>query len=119
MLIPQKDGKDNLDDPAVKNITLLQGGCYTVIIQRPLTNSSNHDDVLLHDHQILIKSSEPNLTVQLQLVMIVEVTPSNSIHILWLVPQFFIMTVAEVMFSVTGLQFSFTQVDLYNQFWFD
>ena len=42
--------------------------------------------------------------------MVVEVTPPNSVHILWLVPQFFIMTVAEVMFSVTGLQFSFTQV---------
>lgn len=41
--------------------------------------------------------------------MAIEVTPANSIHMLWLVPQFFIITVAEVMFSVTGNSFSFTQ----------
>ena len=30
-------------------------------------------------------------------------------HILWLFPQYFLITVSEVMFSVTGLEFSFTQ----------
>jgi len=30
-------------------------------------------------------------------------------HMLWLVPQYFVMTLGEVMFSITGLQFSFTQ----------
>ena len=28
---------------------------------------------------------------------------------LWLIPQYVVMTLGEVMFSVTGLQFSFTQ----------
>lgn len=37
------------------------------------------------------------------------ITPSNSIHILWLIPQYVVMTMGEVMFSVTGLEFSFTQ----------
>ncbi|XP_038216405.1 peptide transporter family 1-like isoform X1 [Zerene cesonia] len=37
------------------------------------------------------------------------ITPPNSIHILWLVPQYVVMTMGEVMFSVTGLEFSFTQ----------
>lgn len=37
------------------------------------------------------------------------ITPANSVHILWLVPQYVIMTMGEVMFSVTGLEFSFTQ----------
>ncbi|KPJ06360.1 Peptide transporter family 1 [Papilio machaon] len=37
------------------------------------------------------------------------VTPPNSLHILWLVPQYVVMTMGEVMFSVTGLEFSFTQ----------
>jgi dipeptide/tripeptide permease len=45
-----------------------------------------------------------------QLVMPIEVTPYNSIHMMWLLPQYFIITAGEVMFSVTGLQFSFTQV---------
>jgi solute carrier family 15 oligopeptide transporter 1 len=42
--------------------------------------------------------------------MPIEVTPYNSIHMMWLLPQYFIITAGEVMFSVTGLQFSFTQV---------
>ncbi|XP_028177240.1 peptide transporter family 1-like isoform X1 [Ostrinia furnacalis] len=39
----------------------------------------------------------------------VMITPENSVHILWLVPQYVVMTMGEVMFSVTGLEFSFTQ----------
>lgn len=40
----------------------------------------------------------------------IENAPPNAVSVLWQIPQYFIMTVAEVMFSVTGLQFSFTQV---------
>lgn len=43
--------------------------------------------------------------------MLIEVTPPNSVHMLWLIPQFFIMTVAEVLFSVAGSEFSYTQVN--------
>ncbi|CAH0578083.1 unnamed protein product [Chrysodeixis includens] len=39
----------------------------------------------------------------------VMITPYNSVHILWLIPQYVVMTMGEVMFSVTGLEFSFTQ----------
>ncbi|XP_039763196.1 peptide transporter family 1 isoform X2 [Pararge aegeria] len=39
----------------------------------------------------------------------VTITPPNSVHILWLIPQYVILTMGEVMFSVTGLEFSFTQ----------
>ncbi|XP_055843658.1 peptide transporter family 1-like isoform X2 [Episyrphus balteatus] len=34
---------------------------------------------------------------------------ANSLHIMWQLPQYVVMTAAEVMFSVTGLEFSFTQ----------
>jgi solute carrier family 15 oligopeptide transporter 1 len=37
------------------------------------------------------------------------VTEPNSMHMLWLIPQYFVMTMGEVMFSITGLEFSFTQ----------
>jgi len=37
------------------------------------------------------------------------VTEPNSVHMLWLIPQYFVMTLGEVMFSITGLEFSFTQ----------
>lgn len=44
--------------------------------------------------------------------MIVEpiiVTEPNSINMLWLIPQYVVMTLGEVMYSITGLEFSFTQ----------
>lgn len=50
-----------------------------------------------------------------QLVMQIEVTPYSSVHMMWLLPQYFIITAGEVMFSVTGLQFSFTQVIYLNK----
>ncbi|XP_015121524.1 peptide transporter family 1 isoform X2 [Diachasma alloeum] len=37
------------------------------------------------------------------------ITPANSVHILWLIPQYIVITMGEVMFSVTGLEFAFTQ----------
>ncbi|KAH8415429.1 hypothetical protein KR222_011805, partial [Zaprionus bogoriensis] len=37
------------------------------------------------------------------------VTEPNSVNILWLIPQYVIMTLGEVMFSVTGLEFSYAQ----------
>lgn len=40
---------------------------------------------------------------------VVTVTEPNSMHILWLIPQYVILTMGEVMFSVTGLEFAFTQ----------
>lgn len=42
----------------------------------------------------------------------VVVTPPNSLHMAWMLPQYVIITMAEVMFSVTGLQFAFTQAPL-------
>lgn len=39
----------------------------------------------------------------------VMITPENSVHILWLIPQYVVITLGEVMFSITGLEFSFTQ----------
>ncbi|KAM8719790.1 hypothetical protein ACLKA7_005935 [Drosophila subpalustris] len=38
-----------------------------------------------------------------------EVTEPNSVNILWLIPQYVVMTLGEVMFSVTGLEFSYAQ----------
>merc|ERR1711862_491178 len=36
-------------------------------------------------------------------------TTPNSVHIFWLLPQILVITVGEIMFSVTGLEFSFSQ----------
>ncbi|GFW01969.1 solute carrier family 15 member 2 [Trichonephila clavipes] len=39
---------------------------------------------------------------------LITVSP-NSIHRLWQIPQYIVMTAAEVMFSITGLDFSYSQ----------
>ena len=36
-------------------------------------------------------------------------TSENSVHMMWLIPQYFIITAGEIMFSVTGLEFSYSQ----------
>ena len=57
--------------------TLDQGGVYNLLVARdPKTNR--------------IRSN------------LYTVTTPNSIHILWQVPQYFVITASEVMFSVTG-----------------
>lgn len=37
------------------------------------------------------------------------ITDPNSISMLWIIPQFVVMTLGEVMYSVTGLEFSYSQ----------
>ncbi|XP_059084660.1 peptide transporter family 1-like isoform X2 [Tigriopus californicus] len=43
------------------------------------------------------------------MVDIEETTPPNSIHMLWLLPQYIVLTAGEVLFSITSLAFAFTQ----------
>lgn len=43
------------------------------------------------------------------IINIYTVVKANTVHILWQVPQFFVITVGEVLFSVTGLEFSYSQ----------
>lgn len=43
------------------------------------------------------------------IINIYTIVKPNTINILWQLPQFFIITVGEVLFSVTGLEFSYSQ----------
>ena len=36
-------------------------------------------------------------------------TTPNIVHILWLLPQYIIITVGEIMFSITGIEFAYSQ----------
>lgn len=40
---------------------------------------------------------------------IVPEVPGNQVSILWQIPQYVIVTAAEILFSITGLEFAFTQ----------
>lgn len=40
------------------------------------------------------------------------IAPENSVNIFWQIPQYFVLTLGEVMFSVTGLEFSYSQAPL-------
>ncbi|XP_063706990.1 peptide transporter family 1-like [Culicoides brevitarsis] len=40
---------------------------------------------------------------------IFEITQPNGVNMLWIIPQYVVMTLGEVMYSVTGLQFSFNE----------
>ena len=72
------------NDNDIGNYTVQQGGVYNLLIARdPQTN----------------KIKATTFTV----------TSPNSIHILWQFPQYFVITASEVMFSVTGLEFSYSQ----------
>lgn len=52
------------------------------------------------------------LTEKVKELNILKVTQENSIHMLWLIPQYVVMTMGEVLFSVTGLEFAFTQAPI-------
>ncbi|XP_026475051.1 peptide transporter family 1-like [Ctenocephalides felis] len=41
--------------------------------------------------------------------MLQAATPASNVHILWILPQYFLLSLAEVLFAISGLEFSFTQ----------
>ena len=68
----------------VGNIKINQGGVHTFVVYQD--NQVKFADFLL--------------------------TPENSLSIFWLFPQYFVITVGEIMFSITALEFSYSQARL-------
>jgi len=86
-----------MGDASLGDIEVDQGGVYSLVVARdPATNI----------HKPLMHT----------------LTTPNSVHIFWLLPQIFVITIGEIMFSVTGLEFSFSQApdsmkSLLQAFW--
>lgn len=72
-----------IGDKLVGQVTLRQGGVYSLLI-----SAMNLDSPKLHKQII---------------------TPPNTIHMLWLTPQYFLITVAEILISITCYEFAYSQ----------
>ncbi|XP_017472599.1 PREDICTED: peptide transporter family 1-like [Rhagoletis zephyria] len=75
-----------VDNVEIVSVYLKVGGIYTILI--------NEDSSGQYRNNVLV------------------VTEPNSMSIFWLIPQYVIMTLGEVLFSVTGLEFSYAQAPL-------
>uniref|UniRef100_S4RYJ4 Solute carrier family 15 member 1a n=1 Tax=Petromyzon marinus TaxID=7757 RepID=S4RYJ4_PETMA len=60
-------------------------------------------------YTILLKPISKTLQQDEFGILMIQDLPENSINLAWQVPQYFLLTAAEVMFSVTGLEFSYSQ----------
>ena len=76
----------------ISTLHLAQGGVHTLVVDASDDENPEILDFLL--------SSE------------------NSVHILWLIPQFFVITVGEIMISITALEFSYSQVRIFPYYYF-
>jgi hypothetical protein len=71
----------------------------------------NHSDVQFHKREqggvyvLILTGSQhrPRITVH-------QVVPHNTVSILWQLPQLFIIALAEVLFGIPLLEFSYSQV---------
>jgi len=82
VFMPRRTG-DLSDDPVVTDLKPRLGGSYSLLVVR---------DARGHETHKMFTLTEP-----------------NSMHMFWLIPQYFVVTVGEVMLSITLLEFSFTQ----------
>ncbi|KAM7348686.1 yin isoform 2-T2 [Cochliomyia hominivorax] len=73
----------SLNEIPLTNITVRPGGVYVLMV-----NGNKKEGFNFQTHVI---------------------TEPNSVHMLWQLPQIVVLTAAEIMFSITGLEFSFTQ----------
>merc|ERR1719422_540484 len=72
-----------IDDIKIKDVFFLPGGVHNMVITKDKDGIYKLNDFLL--------------------------TQENTIHMLWLLPQYFVITVGEIMLSITGLEFSYSQ----------
>lgn len=104
--LAEKDVVDHKEPAYLHNLTEFSSGSYKIlvdnveVIQTTLKTGGVYT-VLINE-----------LNAQQYQAKVIEITEPNSMNILWLIPQYVVMTLGEVMFSVTGLEFSYSQAPL-------
>ena len=73
------------NEDKISNVVMTQGGVHTFVVNKADSKETGFLDFLL--------------------------TSENSVHMFWIVPQYFVITVGEIMFSITALEFSYSQVN--------
>ncbi|CAH0548090.1 unnamed protein product, partial [Brassicogethes aeneus] len=100
-----------------KSFHLGLGGVYSLIIRESDTGievnnipPENIQGVKTFSCQTNPSNLIPNRnSSSFKFVKLFTLSSPNSVNILWLIPQYFLISVAEIMFGIAGLEFSFTQ----------
>lgn len=83
---------------------------YKSLTGIPLIETSQAFDMILETgavYSLTIREENKGEVVFHQLQAL---TSASSVHVFWLLPQYLLISVAEILFAVSGLEFSFTQV---------
>nr|XP_006819241.1 PREDICTED: solute carrier family 15 member 2-like [Saccoglossus kowalevskii] len=78
---------DSEECKSAEGLDIYNGGAYTTI-WHPITPGTEENGVIMDEH---------------------ETVPANAVPMLWQIPQYLLITTGEVMFSITGLEFSYAQ----------
>lgn len=100
----KKDVVEHEEPAYLHNLTEFSTGTYTIYV-----DGIKSTDITMEIGGVYTVVINEEIPGQLYMGNIFQITDPNSVNILWLVPQYVVMTLGEVMFSVTGLEFSYSQ----------
>lgn len=97
---PKGDKPFDQNTTSVDRTDLITSTAYKILV-----NGREHVELRLRQGAVttvIINENDNDFSI-------ISISEPNSIHIFWLIPQYVVMTLGEVMYSVTGLQFSYAQ----------
>uniref|UniRef100_A0A8C9FJC1 Solute carrier family 15 member 1 n=1 Tax=Pavo cristatus TaxID=9049 RepID=A0A8C9FJC1_PAVCR len=97
-----------LEETSISNYSPFSGGrTVDIVVVADSTNCTITSEALGYGGAYTIVINECSEDVS-QLKYIEDIQP-NTVHMAWQIPQYFLLTCGEVVFSVTGLEFSYSQ----------
>nr|XP_033330919.1 peptide transporter family 1 isoform X1 [Megalopta genalis]XP_033330925.1 peptide transporter family 1 isoform X2 [Megalopta genalis] len=117
--------KDNLDEEIEFEIYDGNGRVFNTTVKDPRKTMTDLNETVPGMYDIHLNGKKMLSGVPLKLggvytfvgntipgytnLSVIQITEPNTMHVLWMIPQYVLITMGEVMFSVTGLEFAFTQ----------